>query len=273
MDYGSILLLLVLVVIVGAYIASPLRDKRFRKADSEIDIELSQLLAERERILDALAELDFDLGIKKSIYQTAQNLYAIFTQMDATLCEINPLAITDEGTLIAVDAKIIFDDDALFRHNDILKLRIPEDEDPLEREARDKRLSYVKLDGNIGCMVNGAGLAMATMDVMKHFGGSPANFLDIGGAAKSEQVENSLSIINRDADASVIFINIFGGIVRCDEVASGIINAKSRYNITKPIIIRLIGTNDQKAYEILQKNGINCYQDMTEAAKAAVSTL
>jgi succinyl-CoA synthetase beta subunit len=141
------------------------------------------------------------------------------------------------------------------------------------KEAKDRHLSYVKLDGNIGCMVNGAGLAMATMDIIKHFGGTPANFLDIGGAAKAQAVVDSLSIINSDNNVKAIFINIFGGIVRCDEVAKGIIEAKNKFNLNKPITIRLIGTNDKDAYEILKKVNIICYKNMSEAAKAAVSSV
>ena len=223
------------------------------------------------QLREILVDLNFDEKIKNSIYKTIQSLYEIFSCYEATLCEINPLAVTDDGEVVAVDAKIIFDDDALFRHQDILDLRIPEDEEPLEREAKDKNLSYVKLDGDIGCLVNGAGLAMATMDVIKHFGGSPANFLDIGGAAKAQAVYDALSIINRDESVKAIFINIFGGIVRCDEVARGIIKAKNKLNIDKPLVIRLIGTNDKKAYEILKREGLSAYKDMSKAAKAAVS--
>ena len=229
------------------------------------------------QLREVVANLNFNAGIKNSIYKTIYTLYEIFIKYEATLCEINPLALTaecplpDDGNVVAIDAKIIFDDDALFRHPEIKNLRIPEDEDPLEREAKDKNLSYVKLSGDIGCMVNGAGLAMATMDVLKHFGGSPSNFLDIGGSARREQVEDSLSIINRDTDVKAIFINIFGGIVRCDEVAEGIVKAKNKFNITKPIVIRLIGTNDSEGWEILKKEGINCYKNMSKAAKEAVS--
>lgn len=223
------------------------------------------------QLREILGDIDFDIKIKNSIYKTLQKLYEIFIGYEATLCEINPLAVTDSGDVVAVDAKIVFDDDGLFRHKDILGLRIAEDEEPLEREAKNKKLSYVKLDGNIGCMVNGAGLAMATMDVMKHFSGSPANFLDIGGAAKAEQVEDSLYIINRDKNVRAIFVNIFGGIVRCDEVADGIVRAKNKFHIDKPIVIRLIGTNDTLAYEILKRAGLSCYKKMSEAAKAVVS--
>ena len=208
-----------------------------------------------------------------SIYAAIVALYEVFNKHEATLCEINPLAVSGSGDVIAIDAKIIFDDDALFRHKDILGLRMAEDEEPLEREARDRNLSYVKLDGTIGCMVNGAGLAMATMDVIKHLGGAPANFLDVGGIAKSRQVKDSLSIISRDSNVQAIFVNIFGGIVRCDEVAKGIVEAKHAFGINKPIVIRLIGTNDRRAYGILEKEGITAYRDMSEAAKAVVSRI
>jgi succinyl-CoA synthetase beta subunit len=211
--------------------------------------------------------------IQNSIYAAIVALYEVFNKHEATLCEINPLAVSGSGDVIAIDAKIIFDDDALFRHKDILGLRMAEDEEPLEREAKDRNLSYVKLDGTIGCMVNGAGLAMATMDVIKHLGGAPANFLDVGGIAKSRQVKDSLSIISRDSNVQAIFVNIFGGIVRCDEVAKGIVEAKHAFGINKPIFIRLIGTNDRKAYEILEKEGITAYRDMSEAAEAVVSRI
>jgi len=206
----------------------------------------------------------------REIYNIANNLYRLFIETKATLAEITPLVITKDNRCIACDAKINLDDNALFRHKDLMELRIPQDENPLEREAKDKGLSYIKLNGNIGCMVNGAGLAMATMDVIKHFGGEPANFLDIGGKAKSQQVKDALDIILKDKDVTTIFINIFGEIVRCDLVAEGIIDAKKSLNIKKPMVIKLIGTNDQKAYKMLKNEGMKVYTTMTEAAKKAV---
>ncbi len=254
----------------GVEIEDLSRDHPEEIVTEEIDI-FAGLLPYQLR--EVLVDLTFDEKVKNSIYKAVIALYGIFSRYEATLCEINPLAVSEDGSVIAVDAKIVFDDDALFRHKELLDLRIPEDEEPLEREAKDKKLSYVKLEGNIGCMVNGAGLAMATIDVIKRFGGSPANFLDIGGAAKSEQVKDSLSIINRDGDVKAIFINIFGGIVRCDEVARGVVEAKNKFSIDKPIVIRLIGTNDREACEILKREGMSAYKNMSEAAKAVVATL
>jgi succinyl-CoA synthetase beta subunit len=216
----------------------------------------------------SLQKIDPNYG--KQIYNIANKLYNVFIGSEASLVEINPLVITKDGQCIACDAKVILDDNALFRHKGLQEFRIPEDENPLEREAKDKKLSYVKLDGKIGCMVNGAGLAMATMDVVKHFGGEPANFLDIGGGAKSQQVKDALEIIDRDEDVSAIFVNIFGGIVRCDLVAEGIISAREELNIDKPMTIRLLGTNDEKAYKMLKEKGISVYTTMSEAAKEAV---
>ncbi len=219
-------------------------------------------------ILSTLKDLKSET--KKEIYTTISNLFKFFIENDATLAEINPLVITKSGKCFACDAKVIFDDNSLFRHKYLLKMRIPEEEDPYEREAKDKNLNYVKLDGNIGCMVNGAGLAMATMDVIKYFGGEPANFLDIGGGAKSQQVEDALHIILKDKNVKSLFINIFGGIVRCDLVAQGIVSAKSKLDIDKPMVIRLIGTNDAIAYKILEKENIKCFTEMSVSAKEIV---
>ncbi len=207
----------------------------------------------------------------RGIYQMMNKLYKLFIEKDATLTEINPLIITSDGKCIACDGKISIDNSALYRNKDVIEYRLPEDENPLEREAREKQLNYVKLDGgNIGCLVNGAGLAMTTMDVIKHFGGEPANFLDLGGGAKAEHVKNALKIIVDDDDVNTIFINIFGGIVRCDLVAEGILNAKKELDIKKEMVIRLLGTNDKIAYEMLEKENISVFTAMTAAAKEAV---
>ncbi len=206
----------------------------------------------------------------REIYQIMNRLYTLFIETDAKLAEINPLVVTGEGKCVACDAKVSIDDNALFRHSELLSCRLPEDEIPLEREAREKGLSYIKMEGNIGCLVNGAGLAMATMDVLKHYGGSPANFLDIGGGAKAKQVKDALEIINKDTGVNTIFINIFGGIVRCDLVAEGILKAKKELNIKKKLVIRLIGTNDQKAYEMLDREGVRVFTGMADAAVKAV---
>jgi len=209
------------------------------------------------------------IEIKKVI----ENLYKFFIQNDTELAEINPLVITKEGKCIAADAKVSFDENALFRHKELKVLKLKDNVHSLELEADEKKLNYIKLDGNVGCMVNGAGLAMATMDVIKHFGGDPANFLDIGGGAKSQQVEDALSIIIRDEKVKSVFVNIFGGIVRCDLVAEGIISAKKKLGINIPMVIRLIGTNDKKAYKMLKEEGISVFTTMSEAAKEVVKTV
>jgi len=202
-----------------------------------------------------------------------KGLVQAFYDKDCSLAEINPLVITGEGRAIAADAKMNFDDNALAKHPEIGELRDEGEEEPLESEARRKHLNYVKLSGKIGCIVNGAGLAMATMDVVKHFGGEPANFLDIGGGAKAEQVADALQLITKDPSVNTIFFNIFGGIVRCDLVAQGILTALDKlpgFADKYPIVIRLIGTNDQKAKEMLADSPLIAAGSMSEGAKKAV---
>jgi len=187
--------------------------------------------------------------------------------------EINPLVITKDGRLLAAVAKINFDDNALGRHPDILKLRDINEEEPSEVEASNHKLSYIKLDGNVGCMVNGAGLAMATMDIIKLNGAMPANFLDVGGAASSERVEKAFRILLSDKNVKAVLINIFGGIVRCDRVATGVIEAAKRLEIKVPIVVRLAGTNSDIAGEILEKSDLTftVANDLADAAKKAVA--
>ncbi len=199
-----------------------------------------------------------------------QNLVKLFFQYDCTLAEINPLAIDAQGKIYAADAKINFDDNALFRHEDIQKLRDLEYEDPDELEAKKNDLSFVKLDGNVGCIVNGAGLAMATMDIVKLLGGTPANFLDVGGSSNPQKVLNALKIILRNKNVKVILINIFGGITRCDDIAKGIVEALKEGNISTPLVVRLTGTNERQAKDILAGNQINTYSTMREAVLKAV---
>lgn len=200
-------------------------------------------------------------------------LYKLFIDLDSSLVEINPLVITTGGELIALDAKLNFDDNGLYRHPDLESLRDRESEDENELLAREQDLSYVSLSGNIGCVVNGAGLAMATMDLVKHFGGEPANFLDIGGSSSPEKVKNALSILLKDQNVKVIFFNIFGGITRCDDVANGIIQAKKELTIKQPIVARLTGTNEDKGMEILREAGLIFAQTMDEGAKKAIELL
>jgi succinyl-CoA synthetase beta subunit len=184
-------------------------------------------------------------------------LYNSYTSIDASLAEINPLVVTKEGRVLALDAKINFDDNALFRHKDFLELRDIHEEDPLEVEASKSNLNYVKLDGNVGCMVNGAGLAMATMDIIQLAGGKPANFLDVGGGASPKTVEEGFKIILGDKNVKAILVNIFGGIVRCDRVAGGIIEAAKKVDLHLPVIVRLEGTNASIAQKMLDESGLN----------------
>ena len=185
-----------------------------------------------------------------------QALYDAYTGVDATLAEINPLVLTTAGEVVAVDAKISLDDNALYRHDDLAAMRDLHEEEPLEVEANEYHLNYIKLDGNVGCMVNGAGLAMATMDLIKLAGGEPANFLDVGGAASAQTVEAGFRIILKDANVKAVLVNIFGGIVRCDRVARGVVEAAQNIGISVPLIVRLQGTNAEEGQRILQESGL-----------------
>jgi succinyl-CoA synthetase beta subunit len=183
-------------------------------------------------------------------------LYRAFVELDAALLEINPLVVTGAGDLVALDAKLSFDDNALFRHPDVEALRDEDEEDPIEFEAGKHALNYVKLDGNIGCMVNGAGLAMATMDIIKLYGGSPANFLDVGGGATKERVTVAFKLILADPNVEAILVNIFGGIMRCDVIAEGIVSAAREVNLHVPLVVRLEGTNVELGRRILSQSGL-----------------
>ncbi|HBU85021.1 ADP-forming succinate--CoA ligase subunit beta [Paenibacillus sp. UMB7766-LJ446] len=184
-------------------------------------------------------------------------LYTAFVEKDCSIAEINPLVVTGDGNVIALDAKLNFDSNALFRHKDILELRDLDEEDEKEIEASKYDLSYIALDGNIGCMVNGAGLAMATMDIIKYYGGDPANFLDVGGGATTEKVTEAFKIILSDAKVAGIFVNIFGGIMRCDVIANGVVEAAKQLGLTKPLVVRLEGTNVELGKRILGESGLN----------------
>ena len=205
--------------------------------------------------------LAFALGltgdqIKKAV-QMMSSLYRAFVETDASLLEINPLVVTADGNLLALDAKMNFDDNALYRHPDIKAFRDLNEEDPLEIEASKYSLNYIKLDGNIGCMVNGAGLAMATMDIIKLAGGDPANFLDVGGGANAEQIKNAFKILMSDAAVKAVFINIFGGILRCDVLAQGVIAAVKDLGVRVPVVIRMEGTNVEEGKRLLKESGLN----------------
>jgi succinyl-CoA synthetase beta subunit len=206
----------------------------------------------------------FALGLEgtafKEMVKFIHSLYAAYIGLDASMFEINPVLKTSDSKILAVDAKVNLDDNALFRHKDLQELRDVSEEDPLEVEAGKSGLNYVKLDGNVGCMVNGAGLAMATMDIIKLSGGEPANFLDVGGGANAETVEAGFRIILKDPNVKAILINIFGGIVRCDRVASGVVEAYKKVgNIPVPIIVRLQGTNAEEGAKIIQESGLKVY--------------
>jgi len=205
-------------------------------------------------------KLAFGLGLSGDAANAAapflQALYRAFLETDSSLAEINPLVVTGEGKLIALDAKMTFDDNALYRHKEILELRDLNEEDPLEVEASNYKLNYIKLDGNVGCMVNGAGLAMGTMDIIKLAGSSPANFLDVGGGASAEQVKNAFKILVSDANVKAVFINIFGGILRCDVLATGVVAAAKELQLKVPIVVRMEGTNVKQGQEILRQSGL-----------------
>jgi succinyl-CoA synthetase beta subunit len=201
-------------------------------------------------------------------------LYKAFVATDASLLEINPLIVTESGELLALDAKMSFDDNAIFRHPDFKDLRDTSEEDPLEVEASKFSLNYIKLDGTIGCMVNGAGLAMATMDIIKLAGGEPANFLDVGGGASAEQIRNAFRILMADKAVKAVLINIFGGILRCDVLAEGVIAAVKELGVPVPIVIRMEGTNVEKGKQMLKESGLNFQtaDDMSDAARKVVAS-
>ena len=206
-------------------------------------------------------KMAFGIGLSDDVVKAAvpfmQALYHAFIECDASLLEINPCVVTGDGKLIALDAKVNFDDNALFRHRDVRELRDLDEEDPLEVEASKYGLNYIKLDGNVGCMVNGAGLAMATMDIIKLAGGSPANFLDVGGGASAEQVKNAFKILIGDPHVKGVFINIFGGILRCDVLATGVVTAARELHLKVPIVVRMEGTNVEEGHRILRESKLN----------------
>ena len=214
--------------------------------------------------------LDIPKGAQKTMGLILRTLERVMMDYDASLVEINPLALTEDGALVACDAKINFDDNALELHPEIEALRDENEEEPLEVEARHAHVNYIKLDGKIGCLVNGAGLAMATMDMVKSFGGQPANFLDVGGGANADSVAAALRIVTSDPSVNTILFNIFGGIVRCDRVAEGILKAREMVGIDLPIVVRLVGTNEEKARELLAETDLMMMPTMAEAAKKAV---
>ncbi len=225
-------------------------------------------------------QLAFGLGYEGQAFKQAVRfitaLYRAYDETDCSLAEINPLVLTPTGDVLAIDAKINIDDNALYRHADLAELRDVHEEDPLEVEAGEHNLNYVKLDGNVGCMVNGAGLAMATMDIIKLAGGEPANFLDVGGGANPTTVEAGFRIILKDPHVRAILVNIFGGIVRCDRVAAGIVEAARKVDITMPLIVRLQGTNAEEGKRILDESGLKVetailFQEAADKVNAALA--
>ncbi len=227
-------------------------------------------------------KLAFGLGFEGTAFKQAVKfitaLYRAYEGTDASLAEINPLVLTGDGNVLAVDAKINFDDNALFRHPDLAALRDVYEEDPLEVEASEHHLNYIKLDGNVGCMVNGAGLAMATMDIIKLAGGEPANFLDVGGGANPDTVEAGFRIILKDPSVKAILVNIFGGIVRCDRVALGVVEAANKVDINLPLIVRLQGTNAEEGKQILEESGLKIetailFQEAAEKVTTALASV
>ena len=222
---------------------------------------------EDKALNDLLTGIFEDAKLVDQARQTILKLYKLFVEKDCSLVEINPYAVVSDGNLYALDAKVNFDDNALFKHPEIEALRNPEEYSSDEIKAREQGLSFVSMDGNIGCIVNGAGLAMATMDIIKLFGGDPANFLDVGGSSSPEKVLNALKIILGNPKVEAILINIFGGITRCDDIAEGITIARRQIDMKVPLVIRLIGTNDTKGREILEKEGLSAAENMTEAVK------
>ena len=224
-------------------------------------------------------KIAFALGLKdKQVNQFAallSSLYRAFNETDASLIEINPLVVTKDGNVICLDAKMSFDDNGLFRHPDIRELRDPNEEDPAETEAGKYDLSYIHLDGNIGCMVNGAGLAMATMDIVKYYGAEPANFLDVGGGASSQKVAAAFRILLSDSRVKAVLVNIFGGIMLCDVLAQGVVDAAREVKLSVPLVVRMEGTNVDKGKQILKDSGIKVIaaSDMADAARRVVEAI
>jgi succinyl-CoA synthetase beta subunit len=224
-------------------------------------------------------KIAFALGLKdKQVNQFAallNSLYRAFNETDASLIEINPLVVTKDGNVICLDAKMSFDDNGLFRHPDIRELRDPNEEDPAETEAGKYDLSYIHLDGNIGCMVNGAGLAMATMDIVKYYGAAPANFLDVGGGASSQKVAAAFRILLSDSRVKAVLVNIFGGIMLCDVLAQGVVDAAREVKLSVPLVVRMEGTNVDKGKQILKDSGIKVIaaSDMADAARRVVEAI
>ena len=236
-----------------------------------VKINLSKSIS-KDDLKKIIKPFDFDEILQKEIFRLIKIIYKILCEKDASLIEINPLILTKDKKLVCLDAKINFDDNALYRHSDILSLKDTKQEDPMETEASKHGLSYIKLDGKIGCMVNGAGLAMATMDIIKLYGSEPANFLDVGGGASKEKVSEAFKIILSDKNVKGILINIFGGIMRCDVLAEGVVEAAKKTKLSVPLVVRLAGTNVELGKEILKKSNLQIISanSLSEAAQKII---
>ena len=244
------------------------------EAIHKIHVDLSLGLLESQ-INTLCTNLKLNNDASESFSKMIKGLFSLFIEKDCAMIEINPLVRTEDNEMILLDAKVGFDENALFRHPDILELRDLSEEEPTEVRANDTGLSYVKLDGNIGCLVNGAGLAMATMDVIKLYGGEPANFLDVGGGANEEQVKTAFSIILEDPAVKGILVNIFGGIMRCDIIARGVISATQALDLDVPLVVRLVGTNFEEGREILSESDLNIHtaETLAEGAQKIVALI
>lgn len=221
---------------------------------------------------NAASFLSKDTEIQKQIVTILAKLYAMYEKNDLSLAEINPLVVTSDGKVIALDAKVIIDDNALFRHPDFEAYRILSPDEALEEEAKSKGLSYIKLSGSVGCIVNGAGLAMATMDLIKHFDGEPANFLDVGGSSSPQKMLAAIDLVTRDPNVKAVFVNIFGGITRCDDIARGLLEATTANPLPLPVVVRLTGTNEQEALKMLEGTSFIPAIDMADGAKKAINS-
>jgi succinyl-CoA synthetase beta subunit len=250
-------------------VAASAPNKIFRE---HIDVSIGFASYQARRLV---LQLDEGAEVYKTLSPLLQRLYAFFRDKDCSLLEINPLVITTAGIPVALDVKIQFDDNALFRHQEFAALRDPTEEDPLEVEAATYRLNYIKLSGNVGCIVNGAGLAMATMDIVKLAGAAPANFLDVGGGANPEMVENAFRILMSDSAIRAILINVFGGILRCDVFAKGVLQAVTMVNVQVPIVVRMEGTNVEEGQRLLAESGLNFVvaHNLEDAAQKVVQAL
>jgi len=222
---------------------------------------------EAKRVAYALSSTPVVAG---KIAVIVKKMYAMMKRADCSLIEINPLALTRQDDVLALDAKVILDDNGLERHPQLKEFRDVYEENPEELMARWKGLSFVKLDGNVGCIVNGAGLAMATMDLIKHYGGRPANFLDVGGSSNPRKMVDAFSILFRNQDIHAILVNIFGGITRCDDIANGLVTALTKVPLKTPLVVRMAGTNAEKGKQILEAHGISAWSDMDDAVRAVI---